>query len=247
MSNDRQLEVTEVIRIMEAGSTEPVLCKCDDNALYVIKTTASVPRKQLIHELVASSLARCIGLPIPEFAVVYISEELIDYLPPDIKGKLSSGYAFASLFIPDSTPISFTDAHKAIDLLKQKMIYLFDRVTNNSDRSLSEIDGNVNIIYDVKKQNYYLIDHNLAFDASCTLEQFEYHVYSPRHRTWSYDMIDVIWIEDIIKTLNDNCNELLLSLPSEWVDELPDKDHVIQNIIDILARGKNTLFRSSIT
>ncbi|UNH39944.1 HipA family kinase [Moellerella wisconsensis] len=232
---------------MESGSTEPALCKCDDGALYVIKTTASVPRKQLIHELVASSLARCIGLPIPDFAVVYISDELVEYLPPSLKGKLCAGYAFASLFIPNSTSISFNDAHKEIDLDKQKMIYLFDRVTNNSDRSLSEVDGNVNIIYNVKKQNYYLIDHNLAFDASCTPTQFAYHVYSPRHRKWSYDMVDVILIEDTIEILNEKCHEFLLTLPSEWIDELSDKDHIIQNVIGILARGKDALFRSSIT
>lgn len=247
MINDCELEVTEIIRMMDAGSTEPVLCRCNDDRLYVIKTTASVPRKQLIHELVASGLAKVIGLPIPDFAVVYIPDDIVNYLPPNLRGKLSIGYAFASLFIPDSTSISFKNAHEVIDVDKQKTIYLFDRIINNSDRNLSTMGGNVNIIYNVKKQSYYLIDHNLAFDASCTLSQFAYHVFSPSQRSWSYDMVDVLAIEDIIESLNEKCSELLLILPTEWIDELPDKDQVIQSIISILARGKDAIFRSSIT
>ncbi|RUT65400.1 hypothetical protein CKG00_02540 [Morganella morganii] len=214
MVKNCQLEVIEAIRIMEAGSTEPVLCKCDDGHLYVVKTTASVPRKQLIHELLASGLDKSIGLPTPDFFVVYIPDDLVSYLPPNLRGKLSLGYAFASLFIPDAACISFKGAHEVIDLKKQKEIYLFDRIINNSDRNLSEIGGNVNIIYNIKKQSYYLIDHNLAFDASCTLPQFECHVFSPSHRAWTYDMVDSILVEDIIEHLNEKCSELLLTIPS---------------------------------
>ncbi|HIC2887037.1 TPA: HipA family kinase [Morganella morganii] len=246
MNSNNHIEVTEVIRIMDAGATQPVLCRCNDGNLYVIKSTASASRKELVHEFVAASLAKYICLSIPDFAIIYIPNEIVDYLPPQLKGRLSQGYAFASYYIRDSANISFDMAHQAIDLQSQKKIYLFDRVINNSDRTLSDMGGNVNIIYNVKEQRYYLIDHNLAFDPNCQDADFNYHVYSPRHRSWEYDMVDATSNEDLLNSVNSVCPGIVAGLPDEWLGDDQTKQHVIDNILSILARGRNDSFRRAI-
>nr|WP_301538112.1 HipA family kinase [Providencia rettgeri] len=246
MQNNNHLEVTEAIRQMDAGSTEPVLCSCDDGNLYVVKSNASVSRRELIHEYVASVLAKKINLPIPDFAIVHIPSDIIDFLPPHLRGKLACGYAFASQYIEDSASISFTLAHQLIDIQKQKEIYLFDRLINNSDRSLTQLGGNVNIIYNVKKQSYYLIDHNLAFASDCDIEMFEYHVFSPRNRDWQYDMFDAISNEELIERINSSCNDALAEIPYEWIDDNSSQKSIVDNILHTVARGKDGAFRSTI-
>ncbi|EPG6917911.1 HipA family kinase [Proteus mirabilis] len=246
MQNNNQLEVTEAIRQMDAGSTKPILCSCDDGNLYVIKSNASVSRRELIHEYVASAIAKKINLPIPDFAIVYVPSDIVDFLPPDLKGKLSCGYAFASQFIEDSASITFTLAHQLIDIQKQKEIYLFDRLINNSDRSLTKLGGNVNIIYNVKKQSYYLIDHNLAFDPNCNIDMFEFHVFSPKNRSWQYDMFDAISNEELIECINSSCDDALEEIPTEWVDDELSKNSISNNILHTVARGRSSEFRSTI-
>ncbi|OTA16048.1 hypothetical protein Xbed_03520 [Xenorhabdus beddingii] len=246
MSAGEELYVVELVRKMEEGSTQPFLCRCNDDQLYVVKSTASMPRVELIHEFMASILAQSIKLPIPDFKIVYISDDFVEYLPPTYKGGINPGYAYASKFIEDSATINFGLAHDAIDEQEQKLIYFFDRLINNSDRNLSKQGGNVNIIYNYKKQRYYLIDHNLAFDPKCTLLQFEYHVFSPCHRNWIFDMLDREEVVDTVSILKDKITESIPSLPDEWINELPDKDAVLNNITLLVDRGFNQKFRSTI-
>lgn len=246
MQNDNELEVIEAIRFMDAGSTKPILCRCNDNELYVIKSTATTSRKELIHEFIASTIAKRIHLPIPNFAITYVPHDIVDYLPPHFNRGLSHGYAFASRYISDSANISFSMAHQMIDVQKQKEIYLFDRIVNNSDRTLSPLGGNVNIIYNIKKQSYYLIDHNLAFASNVVEGEFEYHVFSPKHRDWVYDMFDAISIEDIANVINDICPDILSQLPDDWTGDELNKNEIFANILSTVARGNDESFRSSI-
>ncbi|MFD0706847.1 MULTISPECIES: HipA family kinase [Photorhabdus] len=64
----------------------------------------------------------------------------------------------------------------------------------------------------------YLIDHNLAFDPQCDISEFDLHVFSPRHRDWVYDLLD----------------------------DLPEKDAVLNSVTSLLNRGSDQNFRSTI-
>ncbi|MEM8325801.1 hypothetical protein Q4S25_21375, partial [Morganella morganii] len=98
----------------------------------------------------------------------------------------------------------------------------------------------------VKEQRYYLIDHNLAFDPDCQDADFNYHVYSPRHRSWEYDMVDATSNEDLLNSVNSVCLGIVAGLPDEWLGDDQTKQHVIDNILSILARGRNDSFRRAI-
>ncbi|MDH8431332.1 hypothetical protein QIG28_27360, partial [Klebsiella pneumoniae] len=66
-----------------------------------------------------------------------------------------------------------------IPIEQQKLIYVFDKWVLNADRTLTDKGGNVNIIYDVGNDKYYLIDHNLSFDQNAEPDDFLVHVYGP--------------------------------------------------------------------
>ncbi|AYA41339.1 hypothetical protein HZS38_13285 [Xenorhabdus nematophila] len=117
------INVIEIIRKMSSGSTEPYLCKCDDGHLYVVKSQPKMLKLQLIHELMASYLAKNIDLPMSEIKVVYISGELLTFMSC-LKGELSEGNAFATKYISDSASITYHQAHTKIDNRHQKLIYI---------------------------------------------------------------------------------------------------------------------------
>ncbi|WP_227542068.1 HipA family kinase [Klebsiella pneumoniae] len=62
-----------------------------------MKSKPSMPPKNLVAEFVAG-WASDIGLPIPDFKVVFVPEELIEYTP-ELKREISTGHAFASQYI----------------------------------------------------------------------------------------------------------------------------------------------------
>ncbi|MDC9580821.1 hypothetical protein PSI15_04415 [Xenorhabdus sp. PR6a] len=238
------INVVEIIRKMSDGSTEPYLCKCDDGYLYVVKSQPKMPKLQLIHELMASYLAKSINLPMPEIKVVYVSRELLAFMPCLI-GELSEGHAFATKYIPDSAGITYHQAHTKIEKSYQKLIYFFDRLINNSDRNLTEKGGNVNIIYNYKTNGYYLIDHNLAFMSSCELNEFDYHIFSPINRSWYFDRVDKCELDNVVENILYCFNNSIVKIPSEWYEDL-DYQFIINNINKILNRGYSEEFRSSI-
>ncbi|MGA0506626.1 HipA family kinase, partial [Escherichia coli] len=76
-----------------------------------------------------------------------------------------TGCVFVSLFIDGAIVLTFTQSRKEtiIPVQQQKLIYVFDKWILNAERTLTDKGGNVNILYDMSNDNYYLIDHNLSF------------------------------------------------------------------------------------
>ena len=97
-SNSAIPNVVEVIRRINEGSTQPFLCKCDDGQLYVLKSKPSMPPKNLLAEFISACLANDIGLPLPDFKIVFVPEELIEY-SPDLQQQICTGYALSLIHI----------------------------------------------------------------------------------------------------------------------------------------------------
>lgn len=213
--------VIEIVRRMKEGSTEPFLCRCDDGKLYVVKSKPRMPPRELVVEFVAANLASGVGLSIPDFCIVDIPAELIEY-SPELYGEISDGYAFASRFIESAAELSFRQAHNQniVPLRDQKMIYLFDRWILNADRTLTEKGGNVNMLYDVANDKYYLIDHNLSFDHSEPADDFRLHVYSPLNRVWLFDMVDKEACEQVLRDAMANYSSFTQAIPDDWIGDV---------------------------
>lgn len=239
-----KISVIEFIRRINEGSTKPFLCRCDDDNLYVVKSMPLMPPKHLLAEFISACLASDLGLPLPDFNIVYIPEEILEF-SPELSKEVTSGYAFATRYIENAVSLSFAQSRneQVVPIEEQKSIYLFDRWIMNGDRSLTDKGGNVNILYDVEHDRYYLIDHNLAFDQNAVAEDFDYHVYSHKSRSWVFDMVDQVAQRD--KLLNSYCR-----MPHFWEDVPPEwcTDQDFINSIDTtLNRADTDEFWSSIT
>lgn len=240
------LQVIEIIKRIPDCATQPFLCKCEDGELYVVKGMPCVPKRQLIAEWVSACLAKEMKLSIPEFRIVYVDKSLTEFVP-EWRDELYEGYAFATKFISGVSPITFTQAHSHVDINTQKKIYLFDRLVNNSDRTLSPKGGNVNIIFDYQNNRHYLIDHNLAFDHHEAEDEFDYHVYSNRHRTWILDLLDRISIGDEVNQVKEILPQAFKDMPNEWcLDDPVENNDFLIFVEETLQRGCNEDFWSTI-
>lgn len=203
-----------------------------------------MPPKHLLAEFISACLASEMGLPLPDFNIVYVPEDLLEFLP-DLSKEVSSGYAFATRYIENAISLTFAQSRnvQVVPIDEQKKIYLFDRWIMNGDRSLTAKGGNVNILYDVEHDRYYLIDHNLAFDQNAGAEDFDYHVYSHKSRGWVFDMVDRIAQREKLLNSYSRMPHFWEVVPDEW---LTDQDF-LEKIDTTLTRADTDEFWSSIT
>lgn len=243
ITNDVIPNVTEIIRRINEGSTQPHLCMCDDGQLYILKSRPSMPPRDLLAEYISACLADNIGLPLPEFKIVYVPEQLVEY-SPDLQREIGTGHAFASRYINSAVALTYTQSRteSIIPVDQQKLIYAFDKLILNADRTLTEIGGNVNILYDVNKDKYYLIDHNLSFDQNIDSEDFSVHVYGPGNRSWQYDSRDRVEYRQKVVDCTCMLPTILSQIPKDWTAD----ERFLPFVTDTLEKGGRDAFWSEI-
>ncbi|HDE1933750.1 TPA: hypothetical protein PCK48_000241 [Klebsiella quasipneumoniae] len=244
MQND-YLPVTAYTRRMNDGITQPFLCACQDGLSYIVKGRPKLRQSELVAEFVSAHLARQLGLPSPDFCIVEVGNDIIEYMP-DLRGELDPGPAFATRFIDGSSIINIQQARSAVNVQDQKKIFFFDKWINNSDRSLTEIGGNVNIIFNAVNNRYYLIDHNLAFADAVTEDEYDVHVYSANGRAWIYDIVDRLEITDLANEAINSLEIAFAQIPDEWFQSENERDNYFANIEACLVKVREEEFWSNI-
>ncbi|KEQ09327.1 HipA family kinase [Pseudorhizobium pelagicum] len=176
------IEIEEVLRRTEQGVTMPYICRGTDGKLYYVKGK-NAGYESLVKEWIAGALARHMGLPIAPFDFVFVPVELYELGRHVNQGGLNlaglgSGTLFGSEHIPDSNELSFLNV-TAIPIALKRDIAAFDWWIMNGDRTLTESGGNPNILWSERNKTAVIIDHNLAFDPSVTLNsQLSDHVFA---------------------------------------------------------------------
>ena len=155
-----QLAIVEILGRSEQGVTRPFLCRCDDGNLYYVKGRSAGARS-LLCEWLAGHLARALGLPVPELAIVQASQALLD-LHPD-GDDLGSMPAFASCKVTHVQELTVSHLHDVPATL-QRDVLVFDWWVRNPDRTLTTLSGNPNLLWDATAKRLVVIDHNVAFD-----------------------------------------------------------------------------------
>ena len=97
----KAIEVVEIQGKSEQGFQEPFLCRGSDGHLYYVKGRQT-DRASLGREWVCAHLGRELGLPIPPFALMHVSEDIIAEAPADWR-TLGAGIAFGSQVHPGCT------------------------------------------------------------------------------------------------------------------------------------------------
>ncbi|MGX0975582.1 hypothetical protein ACSSVY_001284 [Roseovarius sp. MBR-51] len=162
------LIIIEPTTIAGDGVTRPRLCRLSDGEFYYVKGRNLTPQG-LVSELVCAHLGHALGLPIPDFELAKLPRIPNIGDLSDLRNDLGFGVLFASKRVPSLMEIDLSRAQK-VPLPARRDVVAFDYWICNGDRVLTEYGGNPNLFWDVERDTLVVLDHNLAFDSTVTLE-----------------------------------------------------------------------------
>jgi hypothetical protein len=133
----RRIRVTRYVTPLREGGSLPALVEADDDGLYVLKFRAAAQGvRVLVAELVAGSLARVLGLPLPELVLADVDTELARTEPdPEIHRLIydSAGLNLAVDFLPGA--VSYDRVTHVLDPQFAARVLWFDALVTNVDRT----------------------------------------------------------------------------------------------------------------
>lgn len=209
------VQIVEILGRSSQGISEPFLCRSDTGVLYYVKGR-NAGRPDIINELLVGQLAQKVGLPIAPFSVVEMPEALIVANSTLDADKLGSGLCFGSLFQDGTSELKITEANNLDTNLRIKLFF-FDRWVRNGDRTLTEHGGNPNLLWDASKESIYVIDHNLAFDNSVSLDELlNTHVFASVMSNLTQVSLLRAEIKDNFNNALSDWGSIVEAIPEEW-------------------------------
>lgn len=209
------IQIVEILGRSIQGITNPFHCRCEDGQAYFVKGSGA-GKRSLIAEYVGGRLARAFGLPVADFEIVEVPQELIKWSGRDDANELGAGLAFGSKALPHVQ--EFSMAHMPqVAVPTRKDVALFDWWVHNADRTLTAKGGNPNLSWDTQDSRLAVIDHNQAFDTDFDPQRFaELHVFHESLLTIFEDMIDRQTYYDRLAAAFAEFDPACDNVPPEW-------------------------------
>lgn len=209
------IQIVEILRRSIQGVTRPFQCRCENGDLYFVKGHGA-GRKSLIAEYVCGRLARSFGLPVADFEIVEVPQELIAWGNSADLYDLGAGLAFGSKALPHVQEFSISNL-QAVPPELRKDVVLFDWWIHNADRTLSKLGGNPNLLWDQKENRLAVIDHNQAFDELFNASDFtKLHVFHADLPVIFCDLVDRLAYADRLAAAIAEFDQACDNVPTEW-------------------------------
>lgn len=241
--NQPVVVIEEVTGRAQQGMTRPFICRGEDGLLYYVKGIGASRRSQ-VAEWVCAKLATEFGLPIAEYVLIDVPHGLIDAkVTADIR-DLGAGIAFGSCQVVHAQEFSISMSDRVFDDLAMDVL-VFDWWVRNEDRKLTQLGGNVNLLWDVRADELKVIDHNLAFDRDFKPDEFlAGHVFREH---WNRVFGDLVLRQHYLSRIEgclQNLAGLRDSIPDSWwwLDEGDPADVTWDEIEVVLLRARQPQF-----
>ena len=235
------LEVIEIIKKMNQGYTQPYLCIADDGNKYIVKGKGALGRG-LICEYICASIGKAFGLPIPDFDLIEVSNDLIED-DPIYQQNFDTQPAFASKYIEQTQEINLTIL-KQLEPKLLEDIFIFDYWVKNEDRTLGDNgQGNPNLFFTIKDKKLHVVDHNLAFDKN-----YDFRCVKDIHvgkNCWYKSQINCFDFDGYKQRMENaliNFNQCIDNLPPTWFFCSQVENNFIEKINETLIRYENPKF-----
>ncbi|MGG3936357.1 HipA family kinase [Bacillus stercoris] len=236
--NHFELQTYNVVKYekeMGNGITNPLLMQTD-NDFYIVKVAENDegPRV-LINEYVCYKLAKLLGIPIPEAALINIEADVIDITPYLKEKSVKPGIHFGSKFIKKAAvPIHEPLLRLITNTEDVPSIILFDQIIYNNDRTQNK----GNLMIDLKEKQLLAIDHSHPFkigalwdagqlnkiheDGLCLVNEFHGHNYKVLLRYVNGNNPFNKILQKLERISEEDIDWCFEGLPQEW--ELSDSD-----------------------
>lgn len=209
------LQIVEILGRSIQGVTNPFYCKAEDGVAYFVKGHGA-GRQSLIAEYVGGKLAQAFGLPVPEFEIVEVPQELITWCGRNDANDLGAGLAFGSKALPYVQEFSFSLISQVPEQLR-KDVAVFDWWLRNADRTLTEKGGNPNLLWNLQGPGLAVIDHNQAFDTDFSSSRFaELHVFHQDFLKVADDWVERVAYANRLSKVFAGFDLACDNVPPEW-------------------------------
>jgi len=216
----RQVTATRYVTPLREGGSLPGVVEADDLGTYVVKFRgAGQGPKALVAEVISGELARRLGLPVPDLAVVHL-DPIVARAEPDEEVqeliKASAGTNLGMDFLPGSLGYD-PNAHPVDPALASRVV-AFDAYVENVDRSWR----NPNLL--IWHNALWLIDHGATLYFHHNWPRAEAVVHRPYkwddHVLKPYATGLAAAAADLVPQLTGELlDEVLALVPDEWLAE----------------------------
>ncbi len=208
------ISIREVITRSAQGITRPFYCRGDDGHLYYVKGRGA-GRKALISEWLAGHIGEGLGLPIPDFKLAVIPEDLVAGSAREDISDLGQGIGFASRVVENADELSYLYIGQIAPAIRAEIL-LFDWWTANGDRTLTEHGGNPNLLWVYRDHKPYVIDHNLAFDDKALSEFWSQHIFAADRALWTKQFR--VAVAPAMQAALESLDEWWQEMPMGWTE-----------------------------
>lgn len=211
-----------------AGATRPRLCRLSDEEFYYVKGRSLTPNG-LVNEYLSASFGKLLGLPIPDFELAEwpkLTKAFQTDVWNEVVSELGFGPLFASKRVPNLMEIDLARTIAVPEKLKRD-VAAFDYWVGNADRVLTESGGNPNLFWDLKSNQLIVLDHNLSFDQSYSLEEMlELHIFREELRLILTDDSLKNHYSNIYAEKINHWDDIVKTIPDSWLysDEMQTMD-----------------------
>lgn len=203
------VECVEIRRAMRHGAMQPILCRADDDALYVVKPCASGGNWALAMEWLGARLGRSLGLPIPNYRRIEIGEALAEAWNATNAPKIEAGPGFGSQYIDSATEPGESLMAEMNPVLARRLL-AFDWWIHNRDRTFR----NPNLLWSALARSFHVIDHDQAGQPDGVELFWSLHVCAGLHAG------EPVWLPDDLRREFRGAlalrERILAELPSAW-------------------------------
>lgn len=200
----------------DTGVSRPFFGEGDDGHAYFIKRD-NISRDQLVVEYVISRLAEECGLPVAPVQLVEIPSELTRYAIIERPEEFCPGMAFGSQRIPFADELRTSHLRQIEDEVKARVL-LFDWWVGNSDRQLTILGGDSNVLWDPTLQSIHLVDHDRCLDPEFDETEFKREHVFRDVRPYIEKSVFEKWRTKFESTIY-NLGQIWDELPEEWLED----------------------------
>ena len=151
------IEAVEIKWRAARGAMQPLLCRGNDGKHYILKPFSPGGSWPLALEWICARLGRALGLPIPNYRQVVVSEEIASEWNNLNNRQINAGTGFGSQFVPAAMEFESSLGGNLPGESRLRVL-AFDWWIRNRDRT----EKNPNLLWCAGNRSLHVIDHDQA-------------------------------------------------------------------------------------
>ncbi len=230
----------ELRRLAKRGAMQPLLCRANDGANYILKPHSDGRSAPLAFEWICARLGRALNIPIPNYRQVLVPEDLAGEWNAFSERQVEAGPGFGSQQVTSAIEFEVSLSEGIPEALRLRVL-AFDWWIRNQDRG----ERNPNLLWSAGTRELHVIDHDQAAypeDASIFWGSHLFKSLAPSSLVWLPPELAAEFNTAVTGLLP---NPILSELPSEWTSSPGGVDWFVHHLNHCLKIAPHREWRTN--